>query len=204
MTLKMLCILGAAATVASAQRFDLFVYENDDGADMSGMDLYFELFDIGGSVDFVFHNDSTGPMFVSAVYFEDSFSGLVNGLIQNESAGVDFEPGASPAMPPPPGAGFGGVWLGNIFNADAEDPSEQFSINAGVGETLTIRFDLDGIGFSDVVDALGSDPRGLRIATHIQGIGGNDGDSAWGVNVPAPATLVAFGGLAALASRRRR
>ncbi len=204
MKLRMLCIIGAAATVASAQRFDLFVYENDDNADMSGMEIYFEIFDVGGAIDFEFHNDSTGPMFVSAVYFEDSFAGLVNGLIQNESAGVDFELGASPAMPAPPGAGFGGDWLGNLFDADAESPSEEFSINAGVGETLTIRFDLDGIGFGDVVDALGSDPRGLRIATHIQGIGGNDGDSAWGINVPAPATLVAFGGLVALASRRRR
>eukprot|EP01026_Neomeris_dumetosa_P073480 TRINITY_DN75662_c0_g1_i1.p1 TRINITY_DN75662_c0_g1~~TRINITY_DN75662_c0_g1_i1.p1 ORF type:complete len:137 (+),score=17.02 TRINITY_DN75662_c0_g1_i1:101-511(+) len=91
MKVQALVAVGIAASVASAQRFDMFVYENDDGADISGLDLYFEIFDQGSAIDFVFHNDSTDPAIVTALYFEDAFSGLVNGMIQDESAGVDFE-----------------------------------------------------------------------------------------------------------------
>ncbi len=202
MKLKILCVVGATATLASAQRFDLFVYENADDADVSGLDLYFEVFDQGGAIDFVFHNDSTDPGFVSAVYFEDTFSGLTNGHVFDETVGVDFEEGATPHKPAQPGVDFGGAWSGNIFDADAESPSPQNGINAGVDELLTIRFDLDGISFDDVVGALSADPRELRIAQHVQGF--VNGQSVWTVNVPAPATLIAFGGLAAIANRRRR
>ncbi len=201
--LKVLCVVGAAASIANAQRFDLFIYENDDGADVSGLELYFEIFDVGGTaIDFVFHNDSADPAIVTAVYFENTFGGLVDGRIQDESAGVDFDENATPPNPAQPGFGFGGSWSGNLFDADAESPGPTNGINQGVGETLTIRFDYDGIGLSDVQDALNNDPRDLRIAQHIQGL--VNGESVWSINVPAPATLVAFGGLAAFAGRRRR
>lgn len=195
----------ACAGTAQAERFDLFVFENSSGADVSGLDLWVDVRDQGSFADFVFHNDSSIGSSIARVYIENtSASGalLSDGTIFAESSGVDFTPGSAPPNPPGSISGFGGAWGGNLFSAGAVSPPPFRGINPG--ETLTLRFDLTG-SFSDLLDALTNGE--FRIAQHVIAL--PEGASVWTVLVPLPPA--AWPGITALASlgvvgyvRRRR
>jgi hypothetical protein len=109
------CAVGLAAAAAQADSIDLFVFENADNADVSGLDINVDIVDGGGGdVNFVFSNDSTTESFVSAIYVEmTNFStgALANGAVVDESrrqrrriprapSPTSAAPGAASCTPP--------------------------------------------------------------------------------------------------------
>lgn len=210
MQIRCFAVIGCAlclAASAQADRIDMYVFENADNADVSGLDLWVDVTDGGGgTIDFTFHNDSSIDSIVTDVYFEETaFAAMFGGAITFESAGVDFSDGASPPNPPGSISAFGGAWAGNLYSADSNAPVSHNGI--AVGELLTISFTLDGVNVQDIIDALSSDPLGFRIAQHIQGL--PQGASVWAVNTPivvplAPAAWMGLAGLGLLAARRLR
>lgn len=201
-TLRAALVAGAAGvmvTSASAGvRVDLLVYENADSADTSSLDLWVDVVNGGSFVDFVFHNDSTGPGVVANVYFEMN-SLIANGSIAGQSAGVDFDEGGSPPNPAQPAFLFGGSWGGNEFNARASSPAPHNGI--GSGETLTVRFDLVG-SYGDVLAALKPGATdGFRIAQHVISVGQA---SVWTINTPTPGGAALLGVVGLMGLRRRR
>lgn len=205
-------VLAGVAPLAAAERIDLFVFENADNADVSGLDLWVDVVDQGAYADFVFHNDSSVACFIRSIYVESTgFSGasLADGRIESpQPVGVNFEPGATPGNPPGSISGFGGPWGGNLFDVGAVKPGANKD-GVDPGQTLVLQFDYDGITYQQLIDALTGDEPAFRIAQHVQGVGGVS--SIWAVNeggasvVPLPgAAAMTLAGLALVAGRRRR
>jgi len=203
-------VAGTVAAPALADRIDLIVFENADGADVSALDLWVDVVGAGSAVDLVFHNDSGMQSFVRSVYIEStafSVAAMIDGeLLSPQPAGVKFKQGATPPNPAGSIAGFGGAWGGNLFSAKADKPGTNKD-GIDPGESLTVRFDLADAGIGDVLDALRSDPLGFRIAAHVQGL--PCGESVWAVNVPRAvpiptASAMGLVGLGVMALRRRR
>ena len=203
MALGILATASVAGAGVTGERFDLFVFENADGVGTGNIDIWVEVIDLGTSVDFVWHNDSTETANLTSIYMESSDASdlLVNAQIFN-SAGVNYAEGASPGNPPGSISAFGGAWGGNVFDADPNTPMPNVNaINAG--ESLTTRFDLSGfLTYGDLLGALSGGDGAFRLAGHVQGIGAGDA-SIWVVSpAPSTASLMVCGLL--VASRRRR
>lgn len=189
--------VACATAFAMANRVDLNIFENPGPVDPGTVDLWVDVLDMGSTVDFVFHNDSTDGV-ISNVYFEQNAL-IANGAITGSTGAVAFAVGGSPANPAGSIVGFGGTWDGNLFRVSANSPSPANGV--GVGETLTISFDLVGT-YAQVLAALQPDAtEGFRIVEHAISFGPY---SLWTTNVPTPgaAAILGFGGL--LAARRRR
>ncbi len=177
-TLGVLAVMLAAAAMLTvnvqAARVDLFVFENASGTDTTGLDLWVDVLDVGGSqVDFVFHNDSTIASIVTQIYFESTLSGiLTGGAIHHQTSGVSFTGGAAPPSPP---GGSNIDWAGETAKfSRANKGGVNNGINAGLDESLTIRFDYaGGADFDALLAALAADS---RIAAHVQSVG-PDGQS---------------------------
>lgn len=194
-------VLAAAALPAGATRVDLLVYENADGADESLLDLWVDVTDSAGKVNFTFHHDGADGV-VGNVYFENTAAvmGLLTSpTISFQSAGVSFSSGSAPPNPAQPGFLFGGTWAGNLFSAQAGNPKPANGINHGGAELLTVSFSASGIDAAGVVAALNNGS--FRIAQHVLSIGTGE-FSVWTVN-PAPGSLALLG-VAGLVARRRR
>jgi hypothetical protein len=195
---RLLCAAGAAlvlsATPADAMIYSLSIFENTDGVDVSGLDLWVDVIDGGSYVDFEFHNDSLVNSFISSVYIENagaslSGSALSGGSIVFESTGVNFSNGSTP--PNPPGA-IGG-WGGNAYAVNADSPSSSNGINPG--EWMTLRMDYEDANYGEILSMISTGD--LRLAQHIQGIGQS---SVWGTTgdepgdpVPLPASVWLLG-----------
>jgi hypothetical protein len=205
--LILLAVLGGMASLASAARVDLVVFENDSNANVSGLDLWVDVLNSAGKADFVFHNDSSISSIITQIYFESGLSSLIaNGTIAVESSGVDFKVGATPANPPG-GTNIG--WTGTFYS---DGRVNQGGVSNGINnvstETLTVRFDLiGGKSVDDVIAALGKP--GSRIAEHIQSL--PQGASVTAVTttiVPLPEAfgpgLILLGSIAAYRLRRVR
>ena len=154
----------------------------------------------GAAALFSFYN--SGPdleAFISDVYFMD---GTLLGIssIDNSHTGVSFSEGANPSHLP-------AYQATASFSAD-NDPGAHWGVQTG--EYLGITFDLlEGISFSDTVNALSTGD--LVLGIHVQGLGAGADDtySESMVNVvPIPAAAWLFGsgliGLAGLARRERK
>lgn len=202
-----LCVAGMSGSIAFGgvvgERFDLFVFENNDGAPTGNIDIWVDVIDNGATVDFVWHNDSTESANLTEIYLESSDAAdlLLSPVIMN-GGGVQYSSPASPGTPPGSISLFGGAWGGSHFSADPDAPMP--NVNAiNPGESLTIRFDLSGfLTYSDLINALNGEAGAFRLAGHVQGIGAGDA-SIW-VVTPSPATgSLMLGGLL-LTTRRRR
>ena len=198
MVKKVAAVLAAGVVAANvyAARVDLFVFENATSGDVSALDLWVDVVDVGGTqVDLTFHNDSTTSAIVTQIYFESTLSSLIgNGSIFAQSAGVSFQAGANPGSPP---GGTNISWAGELA---AFGRTNAGGVSNGINnplpvETLTLRFDYQGAAvIGDLLDALVGDG---RIAQHVQSVG-NNGFSVSTVTgghiVPLPAA--AWSGLA--------
>jgi hypothetical protein len=155
--------------------------------------LFVEIIDLGGQVEFEFMNIGPSLSSVTDVYFDD---GTLLGIasINNTDPGVDFAQLATPPNLPggnnlvPPFATTAG------FSADSNPPAQPNGVNPG--ESFGITFDLQGGGvFQDIIDELASGE--LRIGIHVQGYtsGGsesfvNDGMVDPPDVVPAPGAIL--------------
>lgn len=208
----LIAALGVAPSVASADRIDLVVFENADGADVSGLNLWVDVIDRGTHADFVFHNDSTIASFVRSVYIEGTDfaeDALDNGRVgPTQQDGVSFVEGGSPPNPAGSIKDFGGNWQGNLFASKA-DNSGSGKDGIDQGEQLVLQFDYDEMSFESLMSGLTSEQPGFRIAQHVQGLPG--GSSVWTRNgtgervVPLPsAAMMSLAGMGLVAGRRRR
>jgi len=171
--------------------------------------MFVELFDLAGQVEFVFSNIGPELSSITDVYFDDgSLLGIAS--IQNTLGLAEFSQFAAPPALPggnnlaPPFATTAG------FSADSDPPPQPLGVNPG--ETLGITFDLQAGGvFDDVLTELASGD--LRIGIHVQGYasGGsesfvNNGIFDPGGQVPSPSALILGGIGAGLVSwlRKRR
>lgn len=210
-TLVAAIVVGVAGSAALAERIDLFVYENSNGADVSGLDLWVDVVDRGSYAEFTFHNDSSISSFVRSIYIEKtsfSNSSLEDGaIVEPQPVGVKFINGGSPPNPAGSIRHFGGEWQGNLLAVKARSGgSNKDGIDQG--EYVGLRFDYDGITFQDLLDALSGDTPAFRIAQHVQGL--PYGYSVWTMNdggriVPLPsASAMAMVGMGLVSLRRRR
>lgn len=195
--------VGAVAAASSAGVVNFSVYENAHSADLSGLSLTAEFIDQGSAVDIVFRNESTLSSVVTVIYLElcslTSASGGIS--IVDQSAGVSFASGGSPHNPAGIPDAFGLPWGGTIARFGAQSPGPMNGINAGLGESLTLRIECGDLSSADLVSAFLSGE--IRIAQHVQSVGPN-AVSVWAVTpTPGAIPLLALAGLGGLSRRRR-
>ena len=193
-----LALLGLAFTgSASAMSFTLITYENADGADLDGLNLWFEVEDSGSYVDFTFYNSSTIASNVANIYFERNGAGLDLGAssIHGESQGVDFRSGGAPGNPAPGGGSLD--WSGTAARFRAENPAPHNgtgNTDAGASaEWLTIRFEYGSSSYASVISDLESGE--FRITQHVTSMPQSIWTVSGGVTdpVPLPATVWLLG-----------
>lgn len=205
---KSMSILGVIGVACSSGAADVqvstFVFENDNGAPIDGLNIWIESNDLGNSIEFIWHNDSTIDANVTDIYIEgNDISNAALGIATiNNTTDVQYSEGSTPLNPAGSIQFFGGLWKGTAFGADPDTPQPQFNaINPG--ESLSVVFTLDsGITFDEVIAALHAGEDGFRIAAHVQGLDPND-DSLW-VVTPAPGAMAPLAFAGAFMTRRRR
>jgi hypothetical protein len=169
-------------------------------------------------VDFTFRNLSQRNSSVTEIYFDD---GTLLGIasVIDSGNGVNFSQVGTSSPPNLPGGNTISpafqVTAGFVVDTGNGGPSKgvENSLDAGVQEFVTIRFDLiNGRSFSDTLVALNGplgDGLDLRVGLHVKAF--SDGGSESFVNlpittpVPEPAEwAMLLSGLALVAARRRR
>ncbi len=166
--------------------------------------MFVDVSDAGsGQVLFTFRNDGPEASSITDAYFDDGALLSMAGI--DNSAGVQFSPGATPSNLP------GGDSITPSFittaglSADSDAPVQSNGVNPG--ESLGIKFNLQsGSAYNDVLS--GIDDGSLRIGIHVQGFADSysesfvtGGDGA----VPAPgAVLLASMGMVCVGWFRRR
>ena len=183
------------------------------------LDLWFDVVETGNAVHFVFHNDSSIPSVLTALYVElTDFSAAAlrgGGIVSPQPMGVVFSLGARPRKPPGSIAKFGGVWSAYLLTADADAPKPFNGI--GPTESLAIGFTLIGVDLDQLLAELG-EPPAFRVAAHVQAVCPHDSQtdaSLWVLNeafdatgptpvpLPAGAWLGLAGGVGLLRRGRR-
>lgn len=201
--------LTAAVPAAwASQTFYFSIYENADGADLTGLSLWVKVTDQTSYADLEFGNSSVNPndeAVVTKIMFEKTafssmYLGAFGGIVGGEEApGVDFSVGGF--------TGIGGdLWNHNtdtLWQVDADPPPVQKGIDPGEYLPLRVQY-ANGGTYNDLVAALGDGS--FRIVMHIQAVG-SDSDSVWGVThvIPLPSAAgLGLAGLLLVGAHRRR
>ena len=180
--------------------FNIFT-NNSPYADDPGWDLYVDVWDGTGVVNFTFYNNSSLQSSVARIYFDDGSLLGVDEIINSVSY-TEFEtptslgdlPGGNLLVPP--------FEADREFSIGAEPPPPWKGVNDGdiVNEWVTVRFYLiNGGDLNGVISELNSGV--LRVGLHIIDL--PDGSSESALLIPEPATILLFG-LGALALLRKR
>ena len=187
--------------------FNIFT-NNSPYADDPGWDLYVNVWDGVGVVNFTFYNNSSLRSSAARIYFDDGSLLGVDAII-NSIGYTEFDNAPMPGDLP------GGNLLDPPFVADreftigAEAPPPWKGVNDGdiVNEWVTVRFNLINGGTLDgVVDELyrgvNGEVGGLRVGLHVIDLPQGYSESA--ILIPEPATILLFGlGTLALLRKRR-
>jgi len=179
--------------------FEIFT-TNSPYADDPGWNLYVDVWNGEGVVNFTFYNASTIQSSIARVYFDDGsllgLDALTNG------PGTQFNTAVSPGDLP------GGQNLVPPFTADREftigsgNPPPWKGVNNNLGEWVSVRFNLiNGGTLDDVIGELSTGT--LRIGMHLIDLPEGYSESAIFV-IPEPATimLLSLGTLVLLRKRR--
>lgn len=211
-----------AFVLAGMARADSITLEFDRVTTNSSIDLSSQLSVVvsdlgGGDVLFAVYNGNGGTVASSIcdIYWglevnsgtaNASVAGVlgpnVDFLAHGESgspttSGVSFSNGAKPQDPP----GLGKNWAGAAADSDSPVAANGIGLNEAGGFVLSM---LSGTDWDDIVQAF--DAGLLRMAFHIQGIGGAGKSDTYQsvVPVPEPGSLLLVGGALGLAALRRR
>jgi hypothetical protein len=204
-TLLVLTVSGPAqaGTVVPFQ-----VYNNDEGADLTGTDWSLEVFDLGsGKGEFVISNDSTVACDIKTVFVEKGLDEIIGNLVYSaahSSGGVDFGEAQNGSSP---GGGLDPAWTGKMFLAKRDGGSD--GIDKGEWAAFTFDF-ISGRTIDHLLAVLPNNGTNTgRIVVHVGSLNGTPDKSVWAVTVPVPPA--AWMGLGLLASigvlrqvRRRR
>jgi hypothetical protein len=181
--------------------FNIFTNNSPYADDLDG-DMYVDVWDGTGVVNFTFYNNSSLQSSVARIYFDD---GSLLGIDQvfNSQDYTAFDTSVTPGDLP------GGNLLDPPFVADreftigAESPPPWEGVNNGniVNEWVTVRFNLiNGGDLYDVIDELNSGV--LRVGLHIIDL--PEGYSESALLIPEPATIMLLGLGALVLLRKRR
>tara|TARA_E500000318_G_scaffold110495_1_gene126113 strand:- start:409 stop:990 length:582 start_codon:yes stop_codon:yes gene_type:complete len=190
-TFAMTTLLSSAAAFAGPMPF--MIFENADSVVTDHLHLGVEAFDAGGSIDFVLTNASAGPGVITSLLIENST--VTSGLTFSELIGPDWSAGGH--ANPPGSIDHSTGWAGTFMSFRADPSPVHNGLDAG--DSLTLRFDLNGASFADAYEAFANSD--FHFVAHIQAIGAS---SVWGVNVPTPASALMLGMAGIAASWRRR
>ena len=186
--------------------FEIFT-DNSPYADDPGWNLFVDVWDGTGAVNFTFYNDSSIESSVARIYFDDgsliSFSTIIN---SENPSGQDYTQFSD--MGPSPGNLPGANLLGDPpfvadeeFSIGATNPPPWKGVNDGdpANEWVTVQYNLNGGSLAGVLAELNTGV--LRVGLHVIDVADAYSESA--ILIPEPAT-VALLGLGALALLRRR
>lgn len=215
--------VAALAAGAAANTVPFVVYENDNFADVSGLNLFVDITDAGNDkVTFRFENQSNNGAIITELYFENtvfSSGSLLGGSVSDSHSNVNFGDPESPHPSNKTPGGFSDIKWGDgppphnttLYFAARDSGSGGIDNGIGMGEWLEVTFDVvGGVTASDIAAAMAKSlidsyvADGFRIAQHVQSIGSN-GDSVWTISyIPTPsAAFLGAAGLLVLARRRR-
>ena len=181
-------------------QFDIFT-NNSPYADDPGWDLYVDVWDGTGVVNFTFYNNSSLQSSVARVYFDDGSLLGIDEII-NSSGYTAFDTGLPPGNLPGGGILVPPFVADREFTIGAESPPPWEGVNDGdpINEWVTVRFYLiNGGNLNGIVNELNTGT--LRVGLHIIDL--PDGYSESAILIPEPATILLFG-LGALALLRKR
>jgi hypothetical protein len=163
--------------------YDCITQNNAGDCNIGEAQLFTEVTDLGGMVEFLLHVDGSNSMSAMDAYFRDPNDLLGDLVSMTGSAGVKFVEGAKPKNPP----GANGFTLG--FSAQSAPPSQPNGINPG--EWLKIAFLFTpGSNFANLLTAFQTE---AFLAIHVGGYETGGSETLKNNIVPEPALLVLFG-----------
>ncbi len=198
LAVAMMAVSSAAWAVPVRYGFTNITNNNAGDAAIGEAQLFVDVDNGGGTVNFTFVNEGPEASVISEIYFDNgSLLGIAS--IIDSPSDVDFVEDASPPNLP------GGDTVVPPFEVTeaflAEAIPEPPTTGVGPGEQVTIVFDLIGGGtLADVIDELNDGT--LRIGIHVIAF---DSGFSEGFMTPEPTSvaLLALGALMLLPRRRR-
>lgn len=222
-------MLTASTVQGDSTTYSVFSRFTSNGSDNPAAQFSVEVRDFDhlniplvGQVSFLFRNVGSIASSITSVHFEDGALFGIDHL--NNGPGVDFEhPGPGGLNVPGGSAVSFTTTAGFKIHADSGPPGV---FSNGVNNTtdlsvewLEVIFDLEsGLSYDDVIAAIANGFKktqgqsysgdSLRIAIHVQGIGGDEESDSFILTIPLPApfglALAGFAGVVIISRRKRK